>query len=161
MPCFERNTPDPREADHAKRLRVACPNTTEGVSARGSMCPLRGSCAAGLVLRVFQSCATAGAVRVVPAGRLRDVRGGIDRDEGSSSPRGAKSQPYAGTVAHEPLCFAANGVDVESIEAGGVKHHATVSEGPGSANCSGSRAPPTVTVLRRKHWKPVVPFSQL
>jgi hypothetical protein len=46
----------------------ACPNTTEGVSARGSMCPLRGSCAAGLVLRVFQSCATAGAVRVVPAG---------------------------------------------------------------------------------------------
>jgi hypothetical protein len=63
------------------------------------------------------------------------------------APRGAKGQPYAGTVAHEPVCFGANGVDVESISAGGANYHATVSEGPGSANCAGSRAPPTVTVM--------------
>jgi len=47
---------------------LSCPNTTEGVSVRGRMCPLRGPCATGLVLRVFQSCVTAGAVCVVPAG---------------------------------------------------------------------------------------------
>jgi hypothetical protein len=78
---------------------------------------------------------------------LRDVRGGIDRDEGSSSPRGAEGQPYAGKPTHESSCFEANGVDVESIEAGEAKHRAIVSEGPGSANCAGSRAPPTVTVM--------------
>jgi hypothetical protein len=109
--------------------------------------PFTGSMRRGLGPAGFQSCATAGAVRVVPAGRLRDVRGGIDRDEGSSSSRGEEGLPYAGTLAHEPWCFAANGVDVESTEAGEVNHRATVSEGPGSANCAGSRAPPTVTVM--------------
>jgi len=45
------------------------------------------------------------------------------------------------------MCFEADGVDVESIEAGGVNSLVTVSEDPGSANCAGSRAPSTVTVM--------------
>ena len=61
-----------------------------------------------------------------------------------------KARRVSRTQAHRLMsrgCFGANGVDVESIEAGEAKHRAIVSEGPGSANCAGSRAPPTVTVM--------------
>lgn len=54
------------------------------------------------------------------------------------------------------MCFEADGIDVESTEAGGDNSLVTVSEDPGSANCAGSRAPPTVTVMHaptgRRDW---------
>jgi hypothetical protein len=67
--------------------------------------------------------------------------------QGSSSPQGAEGQSQVSPPAHEPMCFEASDVIVESIEAGGDNAPVTVSEDPGSANCAGSRAPPTVTVM--------------
>jgi len=95
------------------------------------------------------SCATAGAV-------MRGVRGttigtsevGTVLDQGSSSSQGEEGRHVAGIGAREPCAFQKRDVvEHESTEAGAAKPHANVSQGSDSANCTGSRAPPTVTVM--------------
>jgi hypothetical protein len=148
MPCLLRNTPDPQRADHVRALAPSRVRTRPKASRLEAVCALYGAHAPrAWSCGFFKAARRLGPFVWCLRDDVRGVRGGIDRDEGSSSPRGAEGQPYAGTSAHEPRCFEANGVDVESIEAGVDKHHTIVSEGPGSANCAGSRAPPTVTVM--------------
>lgn len=98
----------------------ACPNTTEGVSVRGSMYPLRGPRAAGLVLRVKHRTSRSapqgverwydGELRDGLEPVLRGARGttietsevGTVLDQGSSSSQGEEGQHVAGIGAREP-----------------------------------------------------------
>jgi hypothetical protein len=95
------------------------------------------------------SCATAGAV-------MRGVRGttigtsevGTVLDQGSSSSQGEEGRHVARYRGTRALRLQKRDVvEHESTEAGAAKHHANVSQGSDSANCTGSRAPPTVTVM--------------
>ena len=69
-------------------------------------------------------------------------------DQGSSSSRGEEGRHVAGIGARKALHLQKRDVvEHESTEAGAVNHHANVSEGSDSANCAGSRAPPTDSVM--------------
>jgi hypothetical protein len=59
--------------------------------------------------------------------------------------RRVSTSQVSGHASPAPKC--SDDVEHESTEAGAVNDHANVSQDPGSANCVGSRAPPTVTVM--------------